>query len=464
MNSSSPNPPKEKNLQRTPLWPELQRDGAKFFTFAGWDMPMEYQQSWRKEHLMVREKAGLFDVSHMGEIRVKGSGSKDKGKDKGKDKSKGNSKGNSKGKDKDRDSLALKALQYVTSNDVSRLAKGQAQYSLFLNEKGGIVDDLIVYCFEEGEDYLLCVNAANKQKDLQWLLSHCKDLYPHVAIEDESDKWAQLAVQGPLSFDILENLFPGLESRLSRPFSWVPVTWPKPPTGAASGGGGGDKGSSGSGGSGDRSNGSSDSDDSGGDTSLYIARTGYTGEKGVEIFVPPQRACALWRELQETAKKKELDLAPVGLIARDSLRLEMKYPLHGQDIDEEHNPFQAGLSWVVKMNKEDFVGKSALSALRSSNEKGKEKEKALLKKVLVGFRLLEKGGIPRKGYPLFSLEEENRPVGYVTSGTFSPCLQEAIGLAYIDRRLSEVGSQFLLDFRGRRKKAQVVKTPFIQRK
>ena len=360
-----------------------------------------------------------------------------------------------------RDSLALKALQYVTSNDVSRLAKGQAQYSLFLNEKGGIVDDLIVYCFEEGEDYLLCVNAANKQKDLQWLLSHCKDLYPHVAIEDESDKWAQLAVQGPLSFDILENLFPGLESRLSRPFSWVPVTWPKSPTGAASGGGGGGKGSSGSG---DRSNGSSDSGDSGGDTSLYIARTGYTGEKGVEIFVPPQRACALWRELQETAKKKKLDLAPVGLIARDSLRLEMKYPLHGQDIDEEHNPFQAELSWVVKMNKEDFVGKSALSALRSSNEKGKEKEKALLKKVLVGFRLLEKGGIPRKGYPLFSLEEENRPVGYVTSGTFSPCLQEAIGLAYIDRRLSEVGSQFLLDFRGRRKKAQVVKTPFIQRK
>ena len=334
----------EGNLQRTPLWPEQQREGAKFFAFAGWHMPMEYQQSWREEHLMVREKVGLFDVSHMGEIRVKGKGSS-----------------------------ALKALQYVTSNDVSRLTKGRAQYSLFLNDKGGIVDDLIVYCFKEGEDYLLCVNAANRKKDFQWLLSHCQD--PNTTIEDESDFWAQLAVQGPLSFKLLEGMFPGLETRLSRPFSWGTVTWQEGRLGRLEpleglGNLGNSKGLENE------------------TLHMHIARTGYTGEKGVEIFVPQKGACALWRSLQARAKKEGLDLKPIGLVARDSLRLEMKYPLYGQDIDEEYNPFQAGLSWVVKMDKGSFMGRESFAS---------QDEKQLLGRVLVGFRLLERGGIPRKG-------------------------------------------------------------------
>lgn len=358
--------------QKTPLFEEHQKCGGKIIEFAGWMMPVEYK-GLRTEHVNVRENVGLFDVSHMGEIRVKGP-------------------------------KALESLEWLTSNAVAKLQAGQAQYTLLMNSRGGIVDDLIVYCLKPGEEYLLCVNAANIEKDLQHILDNNKG----AEILNESRDWGQIAVQGPKSFLLLEKLFPA-RLRDLKSFHFMSTEYEGAP--------------------------------------VIVARTGYTGEAGVEIFVPASKTASLWRELLE--KGEDLGVQPIGLGARDTLRTEMKYPLYGNDIGDDTNPFEAGLGWVVKLEAKDFLGKAVLI----------EKKAEGPKKKWVGFKMLERG-IPRHGYKTFSFD--NQEIGEVTSGTLSPSLNENIGLAYLRKDSSEVGAEFLVEIRSKRLKAQVVATPFVK--
>ena len=362
-------------MKFTPLKSEHESAHAKMVEFAGWFMPVEYF-GIRAEHAHVRNKVGLFDVSHMGEIRVRGS-------------------------------RALETLQWLTTNDVSKLANGSAQYSLLPNEAGGLVDDVIVYCIEAGRDYLVCVNAANTDKDWEWFQTHNRG----AELKNESEQWGQIAVQGPHAVELASRIFPGIESVM--PFHFTPVHFK--PTGASA-------------------------------TLCFAARTGYTGEDGFEIFVPTEQAVALWRMLLE--KGEDLDARPIGLGARDTLRTEMKYSLYGQEIDDKTNPFAAGLGWVVKPDAKDFIGKNAILAAR---------ERGLTEK-LVGFKMIDKG-IPRHDYRVLSVDSST--IGRVTSGTVSPTLNESIGIAYVRTEFSKVGTEFLIDIRGRGAKAKVVEAPFV---
>ncbi len=355
----------------TPLFEEHTALGAKMVDFAGWKMPVEYE-GLRAEHLHVREVVGLFDVSHMGEIRLRGP-------------------------------KALESLEWLTSNWAGKLEPGQAQYSLLTNAAGGVVDDLIVYCMEKGADYLLCVNASNKDKDLLWIMDHHKGC----EVIDESAQWGQIAVQGPKALTLLERLFSS-EIRSLPSFHFAPFQF----QGAE----------------------------------VLVARTGYTGESGVEIFVPSEYTPALWRELM--SRGEDLPLKPIGLGARDTLRTEMKYPLYGNELTDLTNPYSAGLGWVIKPDKKDFMGRAQML---EAKEQG-------LKQKLVGFKMLDRG-IARHSYSLFSFD--NQEIGRVTSGTPSPCLNENIGIGYVDVAFSEVGTEFFVDIRGRRIRAQVVKTPFV---
>lgn len=360
------------NIQRTPLYETHQSLGARLVDFAGWEMPVEYK-GLRLEHEAVRAAVGLFDVSHMGEIFVRGPN-------------------------------ALKTLEMVTSNQVSRLENGQAQYTLLMNDHGGIVDDLIIYCIEKNENYLVCANASNVEKDFLWLQKHNQG----ADLKNESTEWGQIAIQGPHAIDLVERIFPQVLSQM-KPFEIRSVTF----LGEA----------------------------------CWIASTGYTGEKGCEIFVPAKKTVKLWEELMQ--KGNHLGVQPIGLGARDTLRTEMKYSLYGHEISDETNPFEAGLGWVVKWKDKEFLGKSHCIAAR---EKG-------LKRKLIGFKLLEKG-IPRQGYKLFSFD--SKEIGEVTSGTLSPTLNEAIGIGYVSTELSDVGSEFLVEIRSRKVKAIVVQTPFVK--
>jgi aminomethyltransferase len=359
-------------MQKTALNEEHKALGAKMVPFAGWEMPVQYD-GIRQEHTRVREAVGLFDVSHMGEIEVVGAKS-------------------------------LETLQWLTSNDVSKLAEGQAQYSLLTNEQGGIVDDLIVYCLIPEEHYLLCVNAANADKDWKHIQANNKG----ADLKNASSEWSQIAVQGPKSFELLERIFPGVSQLKS--FHFGRYDW----VGAE----------------------------------VLIARTGYTGEEGVEIFVPNAPAPALWKELLE--KGADLGVGPVGLGARDTLRTEMKYSLYGQEITDDTNPYAAGLGWVVKPDAKDFIGKEKILAQKSEG----------LSHKLVGFKMVDKG-IPRHGYKVVNQAAE--PMGEVTSGTMSPTSGENIGIAYVPKEFSAVGSEIWVDIRGRAAKATVVETPFIKR-
>jgi aminomethyltransferase len=347
----------------TPLKAEHEALGAKMVDFAGWFMPIQYE-GLTPEHTAVRTKAGIFDVSHMGEIMVSGP-------------------------------QALESLQWTTTNDVSKLKKGEAHYSLFPNESGGIVDDLIIYCVEPNSKYLLCVNASNTDKDFAFLQKNNKG----AVLENVSSKWGQLAVQGPNAISIVKDVF-------KEDFSAVTYFTYKEANGC------------------------------------YVARTGYTGEDGVEIFVPWDKTVELWRSLIKAGAK------PIGLGARDTLRTEMKYSLYGHEIDDETNPYEAGLGWVVKPQAKDFIGKAKILAYK---EKG-------LKRKLIGFKTIEKG-IPRQGYGLFSFD--SREIGKVTSGTMSPTLNEFIGIGYVETEYSAEGTDIAVDIRGRKIKAKIVKTPFV---
>lgn len=362
------------NLKSTPLREEHIALGAKMVDFAGWYMPVQYA-GLREEHVACREKVGLFDVSHMGEVRIRGP-------------------------------KALETVEWLTTNYAGRLENGQAQYTLLPNADGGLVDDLIVYCVQKGTDYLLCVNASNTDKDFAWMVKNNRG----AEITNESAQWGQIAVQGPKAMELIRRVC-GEAAGAIPSFEFRNVAF----------------------------NGSE----------VLVARTGYTGEDGVEIFVPSAQAVTLWRKL--LSEGKDLGVTPVGLGARDTLRTEMKYPLYGHEIDDTTNPYSAGLGWVVKPDKKDFVGRAKIVAAKEAG----------LPRKLVGFKVRDRA-IARQGYKLFSFD--NKEIGLVTSGTPSPSLNENIGIAYIDKELATEGSRFHVDIRGRRIEAEVVPTPFVNRK
>ncbi len=357
--------------KRTPLYEEHLKSNARMVSFAGWEMPIQYK-GLREEHDGVRGKVGLFDVSHMGEIFVRGPKS-------------------------------LETLQWLTSNDVSKLQAGQAHYSLLTNPKGGIVDDIIIYCLAPASEYLVCVNAANIDKDFKWMVANNKG----ADIKNESAQWSQIAIQGPKAIELMDKIFSGAVSAM-KSFTFIESKY----DGAK----------------------------------IYIARTGYTGEDGGEIFVPNAQAASLWRRLLTDGEK--LGVQPIGLGARDTLRTEMKYSLYGHEITDETDPISAGLGWVVKLEKGHFIGSDIIARVKAEKPKRK----------LVGFKMIDKG-IPREGYALFSFDTQE--IGKVTSGTMSPTLNEGIGIGYVPAELSNVGTELLIDIRGRKAKIVVVKTPFV---
>lgn len=356
----------EGTLRRTPLYEEHKRLGARLVEFAGWEMPVQYG-GIKAEHEAVRTRAGLFDVSHMGEISFRGPD-------------------------------AMRALQRLVTRDVSRLEVGRAGYCAVCLESGGTVDDVIVYRRESG--FLVVVNAANREKDLAHFRENTRGM--DVEITDETDRWALIALQGPEAESILQNFVERDLSTLRRYRFWETEV---------------------------------------GGRGAILARTGYTGEDGFEIFIPPGDAPSLWRLLLEAGA------TPAGLGARDTLRLEAGMCLYGNELDEKTTPLEAGISFAVDLDKkEEFIGQDAL---RREMEEG-------LRKKLVGFEL-EGRGIARHGYPVVSGGEE---VGVVTSGTMSPTLNRAIGLAYVPPDL-EVGFEVLI--RGRPVRARIVPLPFYRR-
>jgi aminomethyltransferase len=358
-------------VKRTPLCERHEELGGKMVEFAGWRMPVEYS-GLRKEHLNVRQNLGLFDVSHMGEVRVRGP-------------------------------KALETLEWLTSNWVGRLEKGQAQYSLLTNFVGGVVDDLIIYCLKKNEDYLLCVNASNTDKDFAWIVENNRG----AELVNESSKWGQIAVQGPKARELTSRIFGAGVFDIPH-FEFIESEFL--------------------------------------DSKVYIARTGYTGEDGFEIFVPSIHTASLWDSL--LSKGGDLGVAPIGLGARDTLRTEMKYPLYGHEIDDLTNPYEAGLGWVIKPDKKDFIGREPICAVKASGLKSK----------LIGFKMVDRG-IARQGYKLFSFD--NKEIGKVTSGTVSPSLNENIGVGYVRADLAEIGSDLMVEIRGRKLKAIIVETPFV---
>jgi aminomethyltransferase len=355
---------------RTPLYDAHLAAGARMVEFAGWDMPVQYK-GVLEEHAAVRERVGIFDVSHMGEVTFDGP-------------------------------RALDAAQQLVSNDLAKCADGQAQYSALCNERGGVIDDIIVYRFSP-QRLFICVNASGRAKDFEWMRDRAGG---DVAVSQRSDDWAQIAVQGPHAAKLVDELCsPRVIDLGYYHFREATVA---------------------------------------GIAGCIVARTGYTGEDGFEVFVPPEHARKLWDALVERGA------VPCGLGARDSLRLEVAYRLYGNDMDEEHTPLEAGLGWIVKLDKPGgFVGSKALIQQKQEG----------LKRKLIGFKLTGKG-IARHGYP--ALNQGSR-VGEVTSGTMSPILKESIGLAYLPSELSRAGTAFDVEIRGKPVAAQVVKTPFVEK-
>ena len=361
-------------LRKTPLHALHRESGAKMVPFGGWDMPVEYA-GLIAEHMAVRQAAGLFDVSHMGEFEIEGPG-------------------------------ALAFLQRVTSNNVAKLALGQAQYSALTLPNGAPVDDVILYKRGEGR-YLMVVNAGNLQKDWKWLEAQGGS---GVALRDRSDEFALLALQGPRAEEILQRLTPiDLPGVAFYHFAEGTVA----------------------------------------DATALVARTGYTGEDGFEIFVAPDRAEALWRGLIETGRAQ--GLVPAGLGARDTLRLEAKMCLYGNDIDETTTLVEAGLGWIVSLDeaKGDFIGRPVLE----------EQKRGGAPRKLVGFEMTGRG-IARHGYPVIL---DGSPAGAVASGSYVPFLQKNIGLAYLPTARAAVGDDLAVDIRGRHVPARVVPTPFYKR-
>ncbi len=360
-------------LNRTPLEPEHASLGAKMGPFGGWRMPIEYEGALR-EHEAVRERVGLFDLTHLGKVDVTGPG-------------------------------AFGLLQRVVTNDLAKAAVGEALYNLVLNEGGGVIEDLIVYRLEE-QRYFVVPNAANAHRVLQILEETPAEDRVHLMYHQD---WCFLAVQGPDSVHVMERIFPDAGD-LSF-MQCVESEYRRRP--------------------------------------VIVTRSGYTGEVGFELFTFQDVAHALWMDLIESMEP--FGGMPCGLAARDVLRLEMGYPLYGQDLFESVTALEAGLSWAVSFDAGDFRGRASLMRQR---EEG-------LPSRLLGLRMHERRHIPRAHYPVF---ERDQLIGEVTSGTFSPLLQSGIALAYLwPADVAAVGDQVEVDIRGRRGRAEVVKPPFVDR-
>lgn len=364
--------------RRTPLFDRHVALGARIVPFAGWQMPVQYV-GILAEHRAVRTHAGVFDLGHMGQVDVRG-----------------------------RD--ALPYLQFVTTNDVSQLQPGQAQYSMLPNEQGGVIDDIIVYRRPADDGYMVVINAANHGKDVSWLLRQRDRRHEHdVEVSDISDQTGMIAVQGPTAAGITQGLTDA-DLDAIRDFSWAQTSVAGVPA--------------------------------------MIARTGYTGEDGFEVYTDIDRIGEVWDALMAAGATD--GLVPVGLGARDTLRLEARMPLYGNELADDISPLEAGLGWAVKLDKGDFIGRDKIAAMKEAGPPRRT----------VGFKMVERSGTPRSH---FDVEVGGRRVGFVTSGALSPTLGENIGLALVERAVAGVGKPMDVIVRARPIEAVQVKTPFYRR-
>jgi len=362
------------NLKKTPLNEVHRNLGGKMVDFGGWDMPVQYEAGVIAEHLATREKAGLFDVSHMGEIWVEGED-------------------------------AIPFVNRITTNDVTKLVDGQAHYSALTNERGGVVDDLLVYRFDEGK-LLLVVNASTTDKDWAWITSQVKD--EAITLTNASADYCQIAVQGPKALEIAQK-FTDVNLAEIKYYHFTV-----------------------------------DKFDS---TEAIISRTGYTGEDGFEIYADKDEAVRLWNDLLEAGA--EFGILPAGLAARNTLRLESAMSLYGNELSDDISPLEAGLGWICKLNKGEFTGREAMVKLK---EEG-------LKKKLIGFEMVDRG-IARDHFDVYIGDDK---VGYVTSGSPAPYLKKNIGLAFVPTEFAKTGQEITIDVRGKKLAARVVPTPFYKR-
>ena len=356
-------------MNKTALHDRHRQLGAKMTDFHGWDMPL-YYTSILDEHKAVRQALGIFDISHMGQVLVTGPD-------------------------------ALKTLNRLVVSDLSQTGQGRACYTMLLNEEGGIIDDIIVYCIGE-QDFLVIINCGGRTADVEWLKSHAQG---NTTITDISDGRSILAVQGPLASRVLEEILDAKVAGLGR-FAIAPIRTMGP--------------------------------------EACIARTGYTGGDGFELFLPNKHAVQVWDLVLSSAKP--FGVLPVGLGARDTLRIEAGLRLYGTDMDTKTTPLDAGLGWTVAINKPEFIGKEVLV---------KQKQQGL-PRVFIGFEMSE-GPVPRTGTELVL---DGRKVGIVTSGTFSPILQKPLGMGYVESAVSKPGTVLTLTVRDRRYNGTIVKLPF----
>jgi len=363
-------------LKRTPLFDVHRKYGGRIIDFAGWALPVQFT-SIIEEHRAVRATAGLFDVSDMGEVEITGPG-------------------------------ALALVQQAVTADVGRARPGKVVYSPMCNPRGGVVDDILIYVLG-AERYLAVVNAANIEKDFNWLKALARE-HAGVQVANRSDEVAQLAIQGPFSWPILRGLTRADLGKLGyyRALEDVEV---------------------------------------GGVPCFLVSRTGYTGEDGFELYCRPEDAAGLWEELMEAGQEE--GLVPAGLGCRDTLRLEAGMPLYGQELDNERTPLEAGLDRFVALDKGEFVGREALQRQQVEGRR----------LALVGLEMVERG-VPRTGYPVLAGEEQ---VGYVTSGSYAPSLDRHIGMAYVPPAWARPGTELGVSIRHRVAMARVVKLPFYQR-
>lgn len=347
--------------------------GAKMAEFAGYNMPISYS-GINDEHLCVRQKAGIFDVSHMGQFIVRGEG-------------------------------AAQLVQKISSNDAGKLQEGNIQYACLMNHQGGITDDMLVYKLA-GNAFMLVVNASNIEKDWNWIHQENKE---GAELIDISNRTALLAVQGPLAAQILQPLT-GMDLTGMKYYTFEKGKFA-------------------------------------GFDNILVSATGYTGAGGFEIYFDDEHAAAIWEAIMKEGTP--LGLQPAGLGARDTLRLEKAYCLYGNDIDDTTTPLEAGLSWITKLKSDlPFIGRNMVSAQQQTGVARK----------LIGFELVQKG-IPRHHYPI--TDANGNPIGTVTSGTFSPSLQKAIGMGYVQTAFAKAGSSIFIDIRGKLTEARVVKMPFL---
>ncbi len=361
-------------LKTTPLFNAHQRLGARIVEFAGFRMPVQYS-GVIKEHMNTRENVSLFDVSHMGEIMVEGPGATD-------------------------------LLQHLTSNDVSKLYEGRAQYSMLMNEKGGVIDDIIIYKISDNR-YFICVNAANTEKDFLWIKEHSGS---DTRVTNVSDDFAQIAVQGPRSIAFLEEITNLPLSRVKF-YHFIEDTFP-------------------------------------GNVRTIFSRTGYTGEPGFELYLPPDRAEEVWFYLLE--RGRDYNIMPAGLGARDTLRLEMGYPLYGHELTDDTTPLEAGLHRFVKIDKGDFIGRDILV---------KQLQDGLRRKLYP--ILMTDRGIPREGY---EVKVNGEKKGVITSGTMSPVLKKGIALAYIEDTNLQKTDPVAIIIRKKDFNGVIWETPFVKKR